>query len=107
MSGWLAVLLAGAGSYLFRVGAVVVIDRVTMPAWFDRVSVLVVPAVFAALTAGSLATTITQGAPTAVPVLLGAATTVAIARKRSAAAAVVGGMCVLCAAQLATVTLAM
>lgn len=99
MTAWLAVLLAGAGSYAFRLGAVVVIDRFALPAWFDRVSALVMPAVFAALAAGALAAPVDRGATTALPVLAGAIVTAAVARRQSAATAVIAGISVLCAVQ--------
>lgn len=97
MSALLAVLIAGLGSYVFRVGAVVVIDRFTVPAWFDRVSALVTPAVFAGLAATSLTAPIGAGAGTALPVIIGATATVAVAGRRSAATAVFVGMIVLSA----------
>jgi branched-subunit amino acid transport protein len=100
MSAWLAVLLAGIGSYAFRLGAVVVIDRFALPPWFDRVSALVMPAVFAGLAAGSLAASADDGARTALSVMSGALVTVAVARQRSAATAVLAGMVVLCAVRL-------
>jgi branched-subunit amino acid transport protein len=100
MSAWLAVVLAGVGSYAFRMGAVVVIDRFALPAWFDRVSALVMPAVFAGLAAGSLAASADDGARTVLSVMSGAVVTVAVARKRSAATAVLAGMVVLCAVRL-------
>jgi branched-subunit amino acid transport protein len=100
MNALLAVLLAGLGSYLFRVGAVVAIDRFAVPDWFDRVSALVPPAVFAGLAATSLAGPIDAGVGTAVPVIAGATATVIVAGRRSAATAVFVGMLVLSAAQM-------
>jgi branched-subunit amino acid transport protein len=105
MTAWLAVLLAGAGSYAFRLGAVALLDRFALPGWFDRVSALILPAVFAALAAGSLAAPAVEGARTAVPVLAGAVVTAAVARRRSAATGVLAGMSALCAAQLLLATL--
>lgn len=96
MSAWLAVVLAGAGSYAFRLGAVVVINRYALPAWFDRVSALIMPAVFSALAIGALAESAGEGTTAAAPVLAGAVVTAAVARKRSAATAVLVGMSVLC-----------
>ena len=97
MSALLAVLLAGAGSYAFRLGAVVVIDRYSLPAWFDRMSAFVMPAVFVALAVGSMAAPVGDGAATAMPVVTGALVTAFVARRRSAATAVLAGMSVLCA----------
>jgi branched-subunit amino acid transport protein len=101
VNAWLAVLAAGIGSYAFRLGAVVVIDRFELPDWFDRVSAHVMPAVFAGLAAASLAVPMSDGGRTAMPVFAGAIVTVAVARKRSAATAVFAGMVVLCTVQLA------
>lgn len=100
MNAWFAIVLAGLGSYAFRIGAVLVIDRFTVPDWFDRVSKLVTPAVFAGLAAGSLASPIAEGAGAAVPVLAGSVATVAVAHRRTAATAVATGMTVLVAVQL-------
>jgi branched-subunit amino acid transport protein len=55
MSVWLAILVAGLGSYLFRISMVVLADRVTMPALLERASTFVAPAAFAALAAGGIA----------------------------------------------------
>jgi branched-subunit amino acid transport protein len=55
MSVWLAILVAGLGSYLFRISMVVLADRVTMPERLERASTFVAPAAFAALAAGGIA----------------------------------------------------
>jgi branched-subunit amino acid transport protein len=55
MSVWLAILVAGLGSYLFRISMVVLADRVTMPEKLERASTFVAPAAFAALAAGGIA----------------------------------------------------
>lgn len=100
MTAWLAVVLAGLGSFGLRYGVVAIIDRFTLPAWFERMSALVMPAAFAALTAVALATPFTSALPTALPVLAAAATTVAVARVRSPAWAVGAGMSALWLAEL-------
>src|SRR5918994_1374359 len=55
MSVWLAILVAGLGSYLFRISMVMLADRVTMPEKLERASTFVAPAAFAALAAGGIA----------------------------------------------------
>jgi branched-subunit amino acid transport protein len=55
MSVWLVIVLAGLGSYLFRISMVVLADRMTMPAQLERASTFVAPAAFAALAAGGIA----------------------------------------------------
>jgi branched-subunit amino acid transport protein len=103
MTAWLAVLLAGLGSFGLRFGVVSIIDRYTLPSWFEQVSALVMPAAFAGLTAVALATPVTSALPTALPVLAGAAVTVAVARVRSAAWAVGAGMSALWIVELGVV----
>jgi branched-subunit amino acid transport protein len=51
MTVWLVVLLAGLGSYLFRISMVMLADRVTMPEKVEQASAFVAPAAFAALAA--------------------------------------------------------
>jgi branched-subunit amino acid transport protein len=55
MSVWLVIVLAGLGSYLFRISMVVLADRMTMPEQLERASAFVAPAAFAALAAGGIA----------------------------------------------------
>ena len=55
MNAWLVIVLAGLGSYLFRISMVVLADRVAMPEPLERASAFVAPAAFAALAAGGLA----------------------------------------------------
>jgi branched-subunit amino acid transport protein len=100
MTAWLAVALAGLGSFGLRIGVVAVIDRFTLPSWFERMSALVMPAAFAGLSAVALATPVATDLPAAVPVLAGAVTTVIVARVRSAAWAVAAGMSALWLADL-------
>lgn len=51
MTAWLVVLLAGLGTYLFRISMVVLADRVTLPEKLTRATAFVAPAAFAALAA--------------------------------------------------------
>jgi branched-subunit amino acid transport protein len=94
MSAWAAVLLAGVGSYLFRVTLVLVADRVTLPAWFECASAHVMPAAFAALVVLALAEPLAQADPLVWPALLGTVVTGWIAARRSAGLAVLGGLLV-------------
>jgi branched-subunit amino acid transport protein len=75
-----------------RFGVVSVIDRFTLPSWLEQMSALVMPAAFAGLAVIALTAPATSALPTALPVLTGAAVTVAVARARSAAWAVGAGM---------------
>lgn len=106
MTAWLAVVLAGLGSFGLRFGVVSVIDRFELPAWFERVSGLVMPAAFAGLTAVALAPPFTSAVPTALPVVAAATATVAVARVRSAAWAVAAGMAALWLTELGVVGVA-
>lgn len=90
MNAWLAVALAGIGSFVFRAAIVLLVGRVTIPAWFERVSGYVTPAVFASLAAGGLLEPLTRDAGAAAPVLAGAAVTVVVARRSAAMAAAAG-----------------
>jgi branched-subunit amino acid transport protein len=105
MTAWLAVVLAGLGSFGLRFGVVSIIDRFTLPAWFERVSALVMPAAFAGLTAVALAAPFTSVVSTALPVIGAAAVTIAVARVRSAAWAVGAGMSALWLAEFGVAVL--
>jgi branched-subunit amino acid transport protein len=54
MNVWLVIVLAGLGSYMFRISMVVLADRITMPEPLERASTLVAPAAFAALAASGI-----------------------------------------------------
>ena len=97
MSAWVAVLLAGAGSYALRICAVVALARFTPPPWVGRASMYVMPAAFAALAASALAQPMAAGAWKGLPLLLAALATIAVARRSSASRAVLAGMAVLAA----------
>lgn len=92
MNAWAAVLAAGVASYGLRLGVVVFVARRTLPAWFERVTAYVMPAVMAGLAAIALAGPVSSEVATAAPVVAGAIATVAVARLRSPAMAVVAGM---------------
>lgn len=99
MSAWAAVLLAGAGTFAFRLSMIMVVDRLVLPQWFERASGYVMPAVFAALVATSLhgvaGDAMAGHLATSAPVMAGVAATSVVARRRSAAAAVLTGMTVM------------
>ena len=101
MTAWVAVVLAGLGSFGLRFGVVSIIDRFTLPARIERLSALVMPAAFAGLTAAALSTPLTGALPTALLVLAAACVTIAVARLRSAAWAVGAGMSALWLVQAA------
>jgi branched-subunit amino acid transport protein len=100
MNAWVAVLAAGIGSYLFRFGMVAVIDRRTLPAWFERVSAYIMPAAFAGLAAAALHEAVGRRVTTSVPVLLAAVATAGVASRRPAHLAVAVGMSTLWASRL-------
>jgi len=94
MNVWLVVLLAGVGSYLFRVSLVMLADRVILPERLERTSAFVAPAAFAALAAGGIAaSTIGVEFALALPPLVAvAAAILAVFLTQSAIAAVLAGM---------------
>ena len=59
MMVWIVILLAGLGSYLFRISMVLLVERVTLPDRVERASAFVAPAAFAALAATGLAASAT------------------------------------------------
>jgi len=94
MNVWLVVVLAGVGSYLFRISLVMLADRVTMPQRLERTSVFVAPVAFAVLAVGGI-TASTMGVELVVvlpPVVAAAAAIAAALLTRSASAAVLAGM---------------
>lgn len=94
MNAWIVILAAGLGSYLFRLSAIVLIDRITMPAYLQQASRLVAPAAFAALAATGVATACTGlGITQAVaPLAAVAAAVIAVLRTGSSNAAILIGM---------------
>lgn len=81
MNVWHVVVAVGAGSYLFRMSMVVLVERIGTPAILARASAFVVPSAFAALAAGSVvASSRSVDAVHAIPPL--AALTVAIVAVR-------------------------
>ena len=100
MSVWISVLLAGAGCFALRFGIVTLVDRRPLPAWFEPATAFVIPGSLAGLCAVMLIAPITSdGAGPAVAIA--AATTAAVACRRSSAAALACGMVVIWAAGLA------
>ena len=95
MNAWAAVCLAGVGTFFFRFGVVSVVDRVGLPAWFERASSNVMPACFAGLASVALLGHAGRGPGDAFPLVAGAAVTVAVARSRPAHVAMFCGLGVL------------
>ena len=62
MTAWIVVLLAGLGSYLFRISMVMLAERVRLPARLEQASAFVAPVAFAALAVTSVASTSLQAA---------------------------------------------
>ncbi len=94
MKSWIVILAAGFGSYLFRLSTIVLVDRITMPAYLERASGLVAPAAFAALAATGVATAcmglgVTEAAA---PLAAVAAAVIAVLRTGSSYAAILVGM---------------
>jgi uncharacterized membrane protein len=100
VSAWAVVALAGVGSYLFRIGAVLALARFTPPPWVGHASALVMPAAFAGLAAGALSQQLGDRPREGVPLLLAAVVTVWVARRWSTNRAVLAGVAVLAAGVL-------
>ena len=100
MMAWAAVVLAGIGTFVFRFGVAAVVDRLTLPAWFERASANVMPACFAGLAAVALLGHANRGLGEAVPLAVGAVVTVVVARSRPAHVAMFCGLGVLWAAEV-------
>ena len=82
MTAWIVILLAGLGSYLFRISMIVLTERVALPARLEQASAFVAPAAFAALAATGIAFSSTQAADLmhAVPLLAAVAAAVLAVR---------------------------
>lgn len=93
MTGWLIVLGAGAGSFLFRISVVALIDRISAPAALERVAMFVVPAAFAGLAAAALTRPLAAGGAVGLALALSVAVTAtAAARGRSVPVAFTAGV---------------
>jgi len=95
MTAWIVVLVAGAGSYLFRISVVLLLAGFEPPPWLTRVSGYVVPAAFAGLAAVALAAPVGRGAREAFPPLIAAAVTALVARAKPPSVAFATGLPVL------------
>ncbi|WP_277208166.1 AzlD domain-containing protein [Isoptericola croceus] len=93
MTPFVVIVLAGLGSYLFRISMVLLAERMRLPERLERASSFVAPAAFAALAATSIAAA-SMGADVAaaVPPLGASAVAVAAVRlfRRAWAAPLVG-----------------
>lgn len=94
MTAWAVVLVAGLGSYLFRISMIMLADRVALPEKVEQASGFVAPAAFAALAAtGLTAATHGVGVAHAIPPLAAVAVAViAVRRTGRAYVAVLVGM---------------
>ncbi|HSP04603.1 MAG TPA: AzlD domain-containing protein [Acidimicrobiales bacterium] len=93
MTAWTVVLLAGLGSYLFRVSIVFAIDRLRAPAGLERMAGYVVPAAFAGLAATAVIEPVAAGGGDGLAVGSAALVTLVLAgRGRPASAAFAGGL---------------
>ena len=94
MNAWIVVVVAGLGSYLFRLSMIILTGRITMPPYLERASGFVAPAAFAALAAAGVAAAcgglgMTQAAA---PLAAVAAAVIAVLRTGSSQAAILAGM---------------
>lgn len=70
MTAFIVIVLAGLGSYLFRISMIVLAERMRLPEPLERASAFVAPAAFAALAAtGVAAASLGADVATAVPPL--------------------------------------
>lgn len=105
MTAWLAILVAGALSYAFRLAPAALSGRVQALRRLERVAVYVVPATFAAVAAAGVLgrATAGTGALAPVPPVAAVAVAVVVARRTgSSLAAVAAGLPTLWALTAAT-----
>ena len=91
MTALLVVLVAGAGSYVFRVSMLVLAAHHELPPLFARAARFAVPTAFATLAVGALVTQVGTG-PALPPVAAVAVAVVAVRITGSAPAAILTGM---------------
>lgn len=94
MTAWIVILLAGLGSYLFRISMVLLAERVAMPAPVQRASTYVAPAAFAGLAATGFAASAagTDIAGAAPPLAAAAVAVIAVRHTGRPYLAVLAGM---------------
>jgi len=78
MTAWVVVLLAGLGSYLFRISMVILADRVRLPARVEQASAFVAPVAFAALAVTGVAAASVQAGDLVTAAVLIVAVTAAV-----------------------------
>jgi branched-subunit amino acid transport protein len=78
MTAWVVVLLAGLGSYLFRISMVILAEHVRLPARVEQASAFVAPVAFAALAVTSVAAASLDAGELAAAVVLLAAVTAGV-----------------------------
>lgn len=79
MTAFLVILVAGLGSYLFRISMIVLAERVELPEPLERASGFVAPAAFAALAATGVVAASLGADPAAAVAPLGAVVGAAVA----------------------------
>ena len=93
MNAWSVIVLAGVGSYLFRISMLVLAARAGMPDIVPRAAAFAVPVAFAGLAAAALVNHTTAAGTGAAPALVGVAAGIAAVRRTGAAhAAILVGM---------------
>ena len=93
MSIWLVVVLAGAGSYAFRVSMLVARARFRVPAVLDRAGPFAVPVAFAALAASAIGRYTAEAGMAALPALVAVTVGAVVSRRTgNAQAALLTGL---------------
>ncbi len=70
MTAWIVVLLAGLGSYLFRISMIVLAERLRLPARVEQASAFVAPVAFVSLAVTGLSTAALQAGDLAAAAVL-------------------------------------
>jgi branched-subunit amino acid transport protein len=95
MNVWVALLLAGLGTFLLRMLPVALLGRIPSPGWLDRAGFLVAPVAFAAMAASAVAGGAATGAETTARLAAVAVAAAVAYRTRSTAATLATGMATL------------
>ena len=75
MNAWTVVVLAGLGSFAFRLSIVAFIDHIAAPEGLERLATFVMPAAFAGIAAAALAHPIGAGGTEALAPMVAVVTT--------------------------------
>lgn len=92
MTPWIVIIIAGTGTFLFRISLVAVFSGRDAPPWLERSAGYVVPTAFAALAAISLSVPAGGGLGEAAPPLIAAAVTATVALRSTAPTALAAGL---------------